>query len=94
MTANEEAVALNSERARDAEKALVVYAGVKEARRIEELSDSHQENGEWLIDLVTDLRHWSREKGLDFADAVRLSEGHFESEVDDERLEEPAGGAQ
>ncbi len=94
MTANEQAVAMNCDRASDAEAALVAFACVKEARKIEQLDDSYQERREWLTDLLTDLRHWAREHGLDFSDVAQLSEIHFESEVDEERLEEEsAGGA-
>jgi len=96
MTANkqhEQAVALNADRARDAERALVTYAGLKEMRKLEELEDSRQENSEWLVDLLSDLRHWARDKGLDFDDAVRLSESHFQCEVDEENMAEEGGAA-
>lgn len=32
---------------------------------------------EMLIDLLTDLRHWAASAGIEFRDAVRISEGHF-----------------
>ena len=96
MTANkqhEQAVALNADRVRDAEKALIAYARVKGMRHLEVLEDSYQENSEWLVDLLTDLRHWARNYNLDFDDAVRLSEGHFQCEVDEETDEEATGVA-
>ena len=90
---HEQAVARNADRARDAERALVTYASAQEMRKLEALDDSYQENDEWLVDFLTDLRHWARDKGLDFDDAARLSESHFQCEVDEENMAEE-GGAQ
>ncbi len=37
---------------------------------------------EALIDLLTDLRHWSHHVGIDFGRAVDHSDFHFETEVE------------
>jgi hypothetical protein len=36
---------------------------------------------ETLIDLLTDLRHWAAASGINFQDAVRISDDHFEAET-------------
>lgn len=36
---------------------------------------------EALIDLLTDLRHWSHDVGIDFGRALDHSSFHFETEV-------------
>lgn len=36
-----------------------------------------------LCDLLTDIRHYCRQQGLDFELALRLSEMHFEAEIED-----------
>jgi hypothetical protein len=79
----------NSDRAHAAEAVLIAYASSMESRRLEALEDSRQSNDEWLIDLLTDLRHWARGAGLDFDEYVRLSADHCQCEVDDEE-----GGAE
>ncbi len=35
---------------------------------------------ETMIDLLTDLRHFSATAGIDFSEAVRISEYHFDDE--------------
>jgi hypothetical protein len=88
MAPNEQAVALNHGRASDAEKAVLAFARTQEHRPPESLDDSCQDREEWLLDLLSDLRHWAREKGLEFDEAVRVSEMHFEAEVDEEAARE------
>jgi len=74
----------NADRAHAAELALVAFAGYMESRKLEELANSRQSNGEWLTDILTDLRHWARVAGVDFDDATRLSGDHFQCELDEE----------
>ena len=74
----------NSDRSHSAERALIAYASHSESRKLEELEDSRQANDEWLLDLLTDLRHWAKDKGLNFDAAVETSEMHFNHEVDEE----------
>jgi len=89
----EQAIARNTDRAHTAEAALIAYASRSESRKLEELADSRQSNGEWLVDLLTDLRHWARAEGLDFDNAVQLSEGHFQCELDECASDEEDGAA-
>ena len=81
----------NADRAHAAELALVAFAGYMESRKLEELADSRQSNNEWLTDILTDLRHWARVEGLDFDNAVQLSEGHFQCELDECASDEEGG---
>ncbi|HRA90209.1 MAG: hypothetical protein KDA91_24280 [Planctomycetaceae bacterium] len=39
-----------------------------------------QSVNETMIDLLTDLRHFSAAAGIDFSEAVRISEYHFDEE--------------
>ena len=87
-TRNETAVALNADRAADAEKAILAFACVKEGDTHESLDQTQQTPEEWLIDILTDLRHWARANNLDFAKTVDITARHFEGEVADE-LEPP-----
>ena len=83
-----QAIARNTDRASAAEAALVAYASHMESRKLEELADSRQSSEEWIIDLLSDLRHWARGENLNFDDAVRISENHFQCELDEEADEE------
>jgi hypothetical protein len=38
-------------------------------------------HGEFLIDVLTNLRHWAKAMGVDFDEAVERSEGHFVAEI-------------
>ncbi|MFA6134579.1 MAG: hypothetical protein WC869_11250 [Phycisphaerae bacterium] len=80
----------NVERGRHAEAALTHYFAVKNPGVLP--FDPESEGQETLIDLLADLRHWSREKGLDFEEVARMAEMHFEAEADEEQAEEPEGG--
>jgi len=80
----EQAVSRNFGNASHAEVAVLAYASHMESRRLTELGDSYHANDEWLLDLLTDLRHWAREHEVNFDDAVRVSEFHFQSELDEE----------
>ena len=51
-------------------------------------TERRQSSEEWLIDILSDLRHWARGANLDFDNAVHLSEGHFQCELDEEADEE------
>lgn len=44
--------------------------------------DYEQEPHQQLIDLLTNLRHWASDHGLDFADACRVSNIHFKADVE------------
>lgn len=46
-----------------------------------EFSDFNISPDEALIDLLTDLRHWSHEVGIDFGQALEHAGFHFEAEV-------------
>lgn len=43
--------------------------------------DHDSEDIEQLIDLMCNLRHWSHERGLNFAEACRVSNDHFKAEL-------------
>ena len=88
-TRNETAVALNADRAADAEKAILAFACVKEGDTHEALDQTQQTPEEWLIDILTDLRHWARVNNLDFAKTVDITARHFEGEVADELEPDP-----
>ncbi len=92
MTSRSElAEAQNLDRARDANKALVAYACVKEARQLEFLEDARSglDLQEWLTDLLSDLRHWARCEEVDFDKSVDLSRKHFNDEFDEEYEDAP-----
>jgi hypothetical protein len=74
----------NEHRAECAETAVRAYAAVKEHNATDCCDFSSEDAQERLTDMLADLRHWARAGGLDFADAVRTSEMHFEAEVDEE----------
>lgn len=40
----------------------------------------HGDPQEDMIDVLTDLQHWAKAKGLSFTDAVRISLSHFQDE--------------
>ncbi len=46
-----------------------------------EFSDFNLNADEALIDVLTDLRHWSVAMGIDFTHALDHSSFHFETEV-------------
>ena len=81
---NEIAVALNADRANDAEQAMIAYRRVKEPRTTDWTDRLTQDMQDWLTDILADLRHWARANNLDFAQSVESSANHFESEVGEE----------
>jgi hypothetical protein len=64
----------NHERAGAASSALDAYLRAKDIEGLVSFDEA-------LIDLLTDLRHFSVLRGLDFDSAVRISEFHFEEEA-------------
>jgi hypothetical protein len=67
----------NKARARRALKALNAYRKLMGLRR----TTGGPNMDESVIDIVTDLRHLSNQKGLDFKAVERNSESHFMAEV-------------
>jgi len=65
-----------NKRAVAAEYALEKYARIKGVGEL----PSHDLIDETIIDLLTDLRHFSAAIGVDFDEVLRLSEHHFEQE--------------
>jgi hypothetical protein len=82
----------NATRAHDAEVALTAHLHTQYRKGFE----PDLENGDTddrrdaLVDLLANLRHWARKTGVDYADADRIADGHFEAEVAEESEE---GGA-
>ncbi|MCY2924947.1 MAG: hypothetical protein NT031_05825 [Planctomycetota bacterium] len=74
----------NIECVRDAEKAMTAFVKVKEPRARDLDSVIGQSLQEYLVDMLADLRHWTRHRGLDFDDADRLAGDHFRAEVSEE----------
>lgn len=56
----------------------VVYAYM-EAKGLDRVPCPQSAN-EAMTDLLTDLRHFSATSGIDFSEAVRISEFHFDEE--------------
>jgi hypothetical protein len=84
---NDAAQGRNFERALDAHAAVRMYAAIKDrgGARITGLFDfAVQSLEEWLTDLLTDLRHWTREEGIDFERVDAMARSHFECETDEE----------
>ncbi|MCY2927949.1 MAG: hypothetical protein NTV86_00355 [Planctomycetota bacterium] len=71
----------NLERVRDAEKAMTAFVKAKEPRARDLDSVIGQTPQEYLVDMLADLRHLARHRGLDFDQADRLADGHFHAEV-------------
>lgn len=86
---NETAVALNAERANDAEQAMIAYRRVKEPRTSDWMDRYTQDMQDWLTDILADLRHWARANALNFDESAESSANHFAAEVGEElELEE------
>ena len=47
-----------------------------------EFADGNLRQDEALIDVLTDLRHWSDGMGIDFTQALDHSSFHFDAEVE------------
>jgi len=92
---NLDAVERNHERADCAEAAIKAYAAVKENNTTDMWDFSSQGPQERLTDLLSDLRHWACQQGLDFEQSLTSSESHFQCEVGEEDEVEGAekGGA-
>lgn len=65
-----------NKRAIAAEYALAKYARIKGVGEL----PSYDLMDETIIDLLTDLRHFSAAIGVEFNEVLRLSEHHFEEE--------------
>ncbi len=74
----------NLERVRDAEKAMTAFVKAKEPRARDLDSVIGQTLQEYLVDMLADLRHLARHRGLDFDQADRLSDGHHRVEISEE----------
>jgi hypothetical protein len=79
-----EAAACNSQRAACGEAAVKAYASVKEHNTTDYFDFASESPQERLTDLLVDLRHWARSNNLEFADADRIADSHFECELDEE----------
>jgi len=77
----------NKERARDAATAIDAFVRTQEPRASDLESAISQTPDEFLVDLLTDLRHWAHQNGVDFEDAVRRADGHFRNELFEEKLD-------
>ncbi len=85
----------NATRARDAEVALTAHVHTQYRKGFEpDLENGDTEDRrDALVDLLANLRHWARKTGVDYADADRIADGHFEAEVSEEAdADEPPAG--
>jgi len=82
---DEHARSCNRQRAMCAEAAVTAYAAAKEPTATDYFDFSSEPPQDRLTDMLTDLRHWARQNGLDFDEASRVSSMHFEAEVEEER---------
>ncbi|MCE5280318.1 MAG: hypothetical protein ABFD92_07750 [Planctomycetaceae bacterium] len=90
---NIEAVERNQDRASCAQAAVEAYAGLKVNNTTDMWDFESESQQERLTDLLSDLRHWACQNELNFDESVRISESHFNCEVDEEaEVEEPEGG--
>ena len=81
---DEHAGSRNRQRATCAEVAVKAYAAAKEPTSTDYFDFSSEPPQDRLADLLTDLRHWARQNGLDFDGADRVGGMHFEAEVGEE----------
>jgi hypothetical protein len=77
----------NKERADDAATAIDAFVRTQEPRARDLDSAISQSPQEFLVDLLTDLRHWALQNGVEFDGADRLAAGHFQSELNEEAHE-------
>ena len=70
----------NSDRANTAANVMQVYAQWKDG---ETVSLVIGDTDALVTDLLTDLRHFCAVYGVDFDSSVRMSENHFEAEVEE-----------
>jgi hypothetical protein len=77
----------NAGRAADAEVALDAFVRTQEPRARDLDSAISQSPQEFLVDLLTDLRHWASQNSVDFDGADRLAAGHFQCELNEEAHE-------
>lgn len=82
---DEHAENCNRQRAACAETAVKAYAVAKEPTSTDYFDFSAEPPQDRLADLLTDLRHWSRQNDLDFDGANRVGEMHFTAEVEEEQ---------
>lgn len=68
----------NESRANAAANVLQVYAQWKDGETVSLVQGDTAD--ELVIDLLTDIRHFSEVYAVDFEAAVRISENHFEEE--------------
>lgn len=75
----------NQQRATCAEAAVKAYVAAKEQNTTDLFDFSSEPPQDRLADLLADLRHWAQQNDLDFDEANRVGEMHFEAEVDEEQ---------
>jgi acyl-CoA synthetase (NDP forming) len=75
----------NRDRAEAGLKALAAYWAIKNPDTLP--LDADCEGYETLIDLLTDLRHWASDNCMDYDEADRLADGHFDHELHQEVAE-------
>jgi hypothetical protein len=70
----------NNERIQVAEKTITAYARTKYGARHAALDEPETQ----LVDLLTDLMHWSREYGVIFDRARSMAINHYGAEISDQ----------
>ena len=63
---------------------MTAFVKAKEPRARDLDSVIGQTLQEYLVDMLADLRHLARHRGLDFDQADRLSDGHHRVEISEE----------
>jgi hypothetical protein len=82
----------NKERASDAATAVDAFVRTQEPRARDLESAISQSPQEFLVDLLANLRHWATQNSLDYAEADRLAEGHYATELAEENEGAMKGG--